>query len=232
MITNIASIAAAKTVELVEFYNAHTEKQIKKFRDRATAEAKVTEIVVRLEEERKIAAAEVKAAEEKAKAATLWPALGGAKVEPQVVRSPGLRNPGDVFASSLNAAKLANQDAEQKPLTVPQALAAVLEADRVGSVKKVLAFEHRENIRTSFALDRETLCLETGEIFPNAGRAWQNGEYMTNGQGDRLTRTLYAAAKRGERAEFKVVGPDNVTRTFVLVQYANEAELEGATGEE
>ncbi|QDH49598.1 hypothetical protein KYLE_4 [Pantoea phage Kyle] len=42
---NTIDVATASTKELVEFYNLHSEKPVKKFADRATAEKRVTALV-------------------------------------------------------------------------------------------------------------------------------------------------------------------------------------------
>ena len=68
-------IAEMTTAEMVAEYNALTGKSIKKFSSRAAGEQQL------------------------AKARELM------KVAKTVVQSPGLRNPGDVFGSALNAAK-------------------------------------------------------------------------------------------------------------------------------
>ena len=67
----------------------------------------------------------------------------------------------------------------------------------------------------TLSLDRRLRCHETGEVWPNAFRMWKaNPEFMTSSQVDRLTGTLYSAAKKGERAEFAING-----RTFSLVMF-------------
>ena len=45
---NAEQIKTAKTAELVAFYNAHADKKVSKFQDRATAERRVAELVASL----------------------------------------------------------------------------------------------------------------------------------------------------------------------------------------
>lgn len=42
------NVKTATTAELVAFYNQHADKQVKKFQDRATAEARVTQLIATL----------------------------------------------------------------------------------------------------------------------------------------------------------------------------------------
>lgn len=58
----------------------------------------------------------------------------------------------------------------------------------------------RPNMTASLSLDRTIECVTTGETWKNAHRMWVDQyTWMTGGQQDRLTKTLYAAAKRGEQ---------------------------------
>lgn len=74
------NVQASTTAELVAFYNKHAAKPVNKFADRKTAERRVTQLVEQLSP---------KAAPNSA-----------------TVTSPGLRNPGDVFGSAMQAARL------------------------------------------------------------------------------------------------------------------------------
>jgi len=71
-------------------------------------------------------------------------------------------------------------------------------------------------IAESMKLDRRTMCLETGEEWSNAGKIWttHGTEWMTYAQHDKLTRTLYSAAKAGSPLTYVVNG-----RSFRLVAY-------------
>ena len=51
MTTSITNVKTATTAQLVEFYNDHAESSIKKFRDRATAEARCQAILDAIAEE-------------------------------------------------------------------------------------------------------------------------------------------------------------------------------------
>lgn len=77
----------------------------------------------------------------------------------------------------------------------------------------------RPAMRASLALDRTLLCVETGETWKNAFRMWRaHPDWLTGAQVDRLTLTLYAAAKRGEAAAVTING-----RTFRLLNAAGVA---------
>jgi hypothetical protein len=67
----------------------------------------------------------------------------------------------------------------------------------------------RMSTSLSMKLDRRIVCLDTKEEFRNAHVLWKaHPEWMSSGQQDRLTKTLYEAAKRGERAIVEVNGRD------------------------
>jgi hypothetical protein len=77
----------------------------------------------------------------------------------------------------------------------------------------------RPAMRASLALDRTLLCVETGETWKNAFRMWRaHPDWLTGAQVDRLTLTLYAAAKRGEAAAVTING-----RAFRLLNVAGAA---------
>ena len=63
----------------------------------------------------------------------------------------------------------------------------------------------RPNMTASLSLDRTIECITTGGVWKNAHRLWvENYTWMTGGQQDRLTKTLYSAAKRGEQVVVEI----------------------------
>lgn len=71
----------------------------------------------------------------------------------------------------------------------------------------------REAQKTSMKLDRRISVVGSGEIYKNACAMWKaNPTWMTSAQEDRLTKVLYAAAKRGEKIVVEING-----RAFELV---------------
>ena len=59
---------------------------------------------------------------------------------------------------------------------------------------------NRPAMRDSLKLDRRIVMVDTAEVWPNAYRMWcAYPALMTSAQQDRLTKVLYAAAKRGVR---------------------------------
>lgn len=107
---------------------------------------------------------------------------------------------------------------------LPQAPIAVEETAPLAK-RRVVSDAAKAEISGSFKLDRETIELTSGEVFPHAGKVWTmySTEWMTYAQHDKLTKTLYSAAKAGQRAEYEVNG-----RVFALTAFATEEELEGS----
>lgn len=175
-------IAAAKTAELVALYNTHAKKQIKKFKDHATAVARVTKMLDELSTAERL-------------------------LDEEPNHEPEAYGTDDIPATPAPVSS-----------PVPQAEAPATKQQRVTSP------EAKAAIAASFKLDRETIELTTGEVFPHAGKIWTmyGTEWMTYAQHDKLTRTLYGAAKKGERAVFEING-----RAFALTQFCNADELEG-----
>lgn len=74
----------------------------------------------------------------------------------------------------------------------------------------------RPAMKASLKLDRRIRCTTTGEIWKNAHQMWkEHQDWMTSSQQDRLTKELYDAAKRGELTVFTING-----REFQLVTLA------------
>lgn len=65
------------------------------------------------------------------------------------------------------------------------------------SSKPVTKVGPRPAMKQSLKLDRRIVHIETGNIYANACQVWK-AALVTSSQGDRLSSTLYGAAKRGE----------------------------------
>ena len=65
------------------------------------------------------------------------------------------------------------------------------------SSKPVTKVGPRPAMKQSLKLDRRILHVETGTVYANACQVWK-AALVTSSQGDRLSSTLYGAAKRGE----------------------------------
>lgn len=90
----------------------------------------------------------------------------------------------------------------------PEALPLKVMAQRAPSQRPAMS--------ATLKLDRTIACVQTGETWKNAFRMWrERPDWLTGAQVDRLTLNLYAAAKRGERAELTIND-----RTFRLVNVA------------
>lgn len=63
----------------------------------------------------------------------------------------------------------------------------------------------RPAMKQSLKLDRRILHVETGTVYANACQVWK-AALVTSSQGDRLSATLYGAAKRGEFPVLNVNG--------------------------
>lgn len=196
-------VSTATTAELIAFFNANTGgAQVKKFADRKTAERRVQALVDEIASE-----------------------------APAVI-SPGLRNPGDVFGSAMEAAKVSKPDSTLAKVefipsynhrVCPKCGSTeifngrtkgglVVDEDTVtgchncdwvqddGKVAKspVSTGKLRPAMVASMKIDRQIIEVTTGLIYKNACQVWKAG-LITSSQCDRLSATLYGAAKQGNR---------------------------------
>lgn len=85
-----------------------------------------------------------------------------------------------------------------------------------GSTKPVKTVGPRPAMQASLKLDRRIKNVKTGETWKNAYQMWKaNPEWLTSAQVDRLTGTLYSAAKNGYQVTITINDRD-----FSLVQVA------------
>jgi DNA-directed RNA polymerase subunit M/transcription elongation factor TFIIS len=73
------------------------------------------------------------------------------------------------------------------------------------NAKPVTKVGPRPAMKQSLKLDRRILHIETGTVYANACQVWK-AALVTSSQGDRLSATLYGAAKRGEFPTLSVNG--------------------------
>lgn len=197
--TSNFNVQTATTAQLVEFYNDHAESSIKKFRDRATAEARCQAILdaIAADEAKPVTPPEKKigrmtlaetvafaksVAEKKGKIAKAEP------VKPAEVMKPNMGNPLVEEKQQVTEEKLVEEVSK-------------VEGERAPSVTQA------DTMKTSLKLDRTIMCLQTAEVFKNAYQMWKaNPTWMTSSQQDTLTAKLYAAAKKGDKITVEING--------------------------
>lgn len=198
------NVSTATTAELIAFFNANTGgNPVKKFADRKTAERRVQALVDEIASE-----------------------------APAVI-SPDLRNPGDVFGSAIEAAKVSKPDStlakvEFTPsynhrvcpkcgstdifngrtkggLVVDEDTVAgchncdwVQDDGKASEKPSTPTGKLRPEMAASLKLDRQIKDETAGIVYKNACQVWKAG-LISSSQCDRLSATLYGAAKQGNR---------------------------------
>lgn len=122
---------------------------------------------------------------------------------------------------------LYNRHSEQKVLRFTDRATAIRRCTQVlldlASKPPEVVKPDRPNMKDSLKLDRTIRCEDPDgsyRTWPNAHQMWkQNPDLITSSQQDRLTKQLYAAAKRGVRLvvtingyRFSLVNVERVTR--------------------
>ena len=197
--TSNFNVQTATTAQLVEFYNDHAESSIKKFRDRATAEARCQAILDA------IAADEAKPVtppEKKIGRMTLAETVAFAK---SVAEKKGkIAKAEPVKLAEVMKPNMGNPLVEEKQQVTEEKLVeevSKVEGERAPSVTQA------DTMKTSLKLDRTIMCLQTAEVFKNAYQMWKaNPTWMTSSQQDTLTAKLYAAAKKGDKITVEING--------------------------
>jgi len=160
---SVELVKAAKTADLVAFYNSQNPtKPVKKFVNRATAEARCIALLPAP------GAGATKAAEKAAKRSS--------------EATTRYTTPGMLVNKAVTTAleKLTPEKTETTP---------------------------RPNMKASLKLNREIRLVGTKHTWRNAYAVRrENPDWMTSAQHDRLTRTLYTAAKLGELVEVDING--------------------------
>lgn len=198
---SIMNVQTATTVELVAFYNAHTEAQIKKFRDRATAEKKVQAILdaQTVEPTQEVSANDKQLLEQYG--TTICPSCG-----------INLDNGVGIHEDDVNGKHVVHTKTHEYWCMACNAEFGPLlpgKKERTHAVSETQA----ETMKTSLKLVRTITCLDTQETWKNAFQMWKaRTDWMTSGQQDRLTAKLYAAAKEGRYEVVEING-----RKFQLV---------------
>ena len=197
--TSNFNVQTATTAQLVEFYNDHAESSIKKFRDRATAEARCQAILDA------IAADEAKPVtppEKKIGRMTLAETVAFAK---SVAEKKGkIAKAEPVKLAEVMKPNMGNPLVEEKQQVTEEKLVeevSKVEGEHAPSVTQA------DTMKTSLKLDRTIMCLQTAEVFKNAYQMWKaNPTWMTSSQQDTLTAKLYAAAKKGDKITVEING--------------------------
>ena len=204
--TSNFNVQTATTAQLVEFYNDHAESSIKKFRDRATAEARCQAILdaIAADEAKPVTPPEKKIggmtlAETVAFAKSVAEKKGKiAKAEPvklAEVMKPNMGNPLVEEKQQLTEEKLVEEVSK-------------VEGERAPSVTQA------DMMKTSLKLDRTIVATwktaegnECSGEWKNAYQMWKaNPTWMTSSQQDTLTAKLYAAAKKGDKITVEING--------------------------
>ena len=206
MTTSITNVKTATTAQLVEFYNDHAESSIKKFRDRATAEARCQAILDA------IAADEAKPVtppEKKIGGMTLAETVAFAK---SVAEKKGkIAKAEPVKLAEVMKPNMGNPLVEEKQQVTEEKLVeevSKVEGERAPSVTQA------DTMKTSLKLDRTIVATwktaegnECSGEWKNAYQMWKaNPTWMTSSQQDTLTAKLYAAAKKGDKITVEING--------------------------
>jgi hypothetical protein len=206
---NARDIATAKTSELLAFFNANTGgAQVKKFADRATAERRVAALIIEIEAEQNPITAEL-VADQVAEAPAEQPIVGEFVNCPHcgVHLSNGYTTYDDLRGDKSNHnVDLSDMTHEYMCLGCNGTFGPEVKA-RAASVPTGKA---RPAMAESLKLDRRITHVETGTVYANACQVWKAG-LVSSSQGDRLSATLYAAAKKGDYVSLTVNG-----HTFTL----------------
>ena len=203
MSTFETAIHASKS--LLAFYNANTAgNQIKKFADRKTAERRCALLAEELEAEG-FTVYEIDSA-----------MLVGTELIKRVesddegVATPVAKQVAEISITTTTEQAYVEHLAAELDTTVEDAQIKISSSTSGNKRGPVPA------IAESMKLDRRTVCLETGEEWSNAGKIWttHGTDWMTYAQHDKLTKTLYSAAKAGSPVTSVVNG-----RSFRLIGY-------------
>lgn len=210
-------IATAKTSELLAFFNANTGgAQVKKFADRKTAERRVAALIIEIESEQNPITAELVAdydADLDESNLTREP-VTGAEEQPVIgefVNCPhcgihlsnGVTTYDEMRSEKVNVSDVTH---EYMCLGCGGYFGPEIKARRA----TVSTGKARPAMAESLKLDRRITHVETGIVYENACRVWKAG-LVSASQGDRLSATLYGAAKKGDYVSLTVNG-----HTFTL----------------
>ena len=200
------NVPTATTAELLAFFNANTGgAQVKKFADRKTAERRVLALIAEIAEEQSATPAGRAAAN--SSPVTKTPVVGEFANCPHC--GVHLSN-GYTTYDAMREDNLDVSDATHEYMCLgcggyfgPELAQAEKKAPaRTGKARPAMA--------ESLKLDRRITHVETGTVYENACRVWKAG-LVSASQGDRLSATLYGAAKKGDYVSLTVNG-----HTFTL----------------
>lgn len=193
------AVTIATGLQLISFYNEHAIKAVKKFADRRTAEKRVLALIQDILDN----------TDDRKMEQCIIAELTG-------ITAP-FAHPDNIAAAQREIMSREAEGEDMSNATIDPFTSAIVKTPvehRAEVQPSTYPSKHVPAISTSMKLDRRTVCLESGEVWSNAGKIWttHGTEWMTYSQHDKLTKTLYSAAKEGRKVQYAVNG-----RTFELV---------------
>lgn len=188
------NVTAATTAELLAFFNSHTGgAQVKKFADRKTAERRVNLLIAEMIEDGDTEGYELTAAEQ----AIVDAPAGSSEHLTQELACPECGCTQDITAGRIVNRKGHQVLVDEDVFTCHPCGHewGTPDAPAKASVSTGLT---RPEMTASLKLDRAIQEVTTGHIYANACQVWKAG-LVSSAQCDRLSATLYGAAKAGNR---------------------------------
>jgi predicted RNA-binding Zn-ribbon protein involved in translation (DUF1610 family) len=210
------NVSTATTAELLAFFNANTGgAQVKKFADRKTAERRVTLLIEEMAEEGDVVYG-FPAAESAAEAPKGW-TEEDEQIAAELEEFDHSPTRGDVeptapatFIPSYNhkvcpkcgSTEIYNGTTKGGKVVHEDKIAGCHSCDWEQDDRYVRPsgkpIASRPAMSASMKLDRQIVSVATGIVYKNACQVWKAG-LVSASQGDRLSATLYGAAKAGNR---------------------------------
>lgn len=233
MTTSITNVKTATTAQLVEFYNDHAESSIKKFRDRATAEARCQAILDAIAKEEPVVEKDERTQEDRDAVFAIFaqPVSIPLQPVPALTEEERLEDIGDVFGyethgltrcpkcgihlsngvgahlQEANGKLIKHDKYEFCCLGCGEEFGPSIHKASESEGERAPSVTQADTMKTSLKLDRTITCTETELVWKNAYQMWKaNPTWMTSSQQDTLTAKLYAAAKKGEKLVVEING--------------------------
>ena len=206
-------VSTATTAELLAFFNANTGgAQVKKFADRKTAERRVQSLVEEMIADGGLEPTRIKLTESTdAKNARLADeVIEKATRSLEFIPSYNHRvcpkcGSTEIFNGRTKGGLVVDED------TVAGCHSCDwMQDDGKPAKSPVSTGKLRPAMAESMKLDRQILNVTTGVVYKNACQVWKN-DLITSSQCDRLSATLYGAAKQGNRLMSMTIGANVFT---------------------
>ena len=231
--TSNFNVQTATTAQLVEFYNDHAESSIKKFRDRATAEARCQAILDAIAAEEPVVEKDERTQEDRDAVFAIFaqPVPNPLQPAPALTEEEYSENAEDVFGYSehgfvkcphcgvhlsngvgehqqeVNGKKIKHDEFQFECLACGEEFGPSIHKASESEGERAHSATQADTMKTSLKLDRTITCTETELVYDNAHRMWKaHPDWMTSSQQDTLTAKLYAAAKKGEKLVVEING--------------------------